>query len=78
MKKTSVKIERYENNGFYYDIVNDGKTIEAWISAKPFGITQFLFGLELKHTTEAQFLEYIKHFSDSYESEYMTYIEMGE
>ena len=75
MKETNTKITRYENNGFYFDIVNDGKTIEAWIQKRPFGIAQFIIGLQLKNTTESEFLEFIKNNAEYYKRDYMDYIE---
>lgn len=46
MKKVNHEITRYEHKGFYIDIVNTGKHLEAWITKKDYGVSTLMFGVE--------------------------------
>lgn len=72
MKKVNHEITRYEHKGFYIDIIDTGKLLEAWLSHPGYGISMLLFGADTLSETEvlglivASFDEYATIYSKEY------------
>lgn len=46
LKRSKDKVERYEYDGFYVDIVKkENGCTEAWICKKDYGVAELMFGL---------------------------------
>ena len=50
MKKTDVKITRFETECFWIDIVETETDFEAWLQSKEIGISKLMYGIP-KHQT---------------------------
>ena len=76
MDKTDIKITRYEQDGFWIDIVENTEDFEAWLTAKNYGISQLMFGVPKKQPTWGDiqhdiFLELVENNFDEYAELYM-------
>ena len=69
MKRTSVKFTRYEDDGFYIDIIRMKDSLEAYISHKDYGISELMFGA-VTYTSDSDFLEMVKRNLESYKDIY--------
>lgn len=74
MELTDTQITRYETGCFFIDIVDDGKTFEAWLTEKGTGASTLMFGLPKEQPTERIdfdcFLEIVEGNLDEYRYEY--------
>lgn len=65
MKKTNIKITRYDHGQHFVDIIQDGGICEAWIVKKDCGVSRMMFGAEAQpddflKIVEANLDEYVK------------------
>lgn len=57
MKKTETKITRFKDKGYFIDIIDNGKTYEAWISKPDNGVSIFMFGCPIAQQSFEAFCE---------------------
>ena len=76
MRKTNIKITRYEERGYFVDIQEYDDGFEAWITKVGFGASMFMYGCDkdqgdgfilthdgFKSNVEANLDEYIEAYS---------------
>jgi len=83
MKRTNIKITRFEIGEFYVDIVETKGEIEAWLCGKKYGTSNFMFGMQKSSTYFHDFYEiyngeYFNAFCKLVENNLDEYIEMYE
>ena len=77
MKKTNIKIVRYEYGSFWIDVVELDEYYEGWLTHKRYGISEMMFGVlkeygDLNYALslfEANVDDYIDGYIDEYVDE---------
>ena len=60
MKKTTIKMTRYEHGEYYIDIIETAENYEAWIVGKNIGLESLMFGMPKEQQTCKEFLEIVE------------------
>lgn len=71
MKPTKTRIIRFSDDDFYIDIVEEEKTLEAWMQHKNFGISVLMYGLLKSDVSYNDFVAMVARDCKAYEQQYM-------
>lgn len=67
MKRTNIKITRFEIGEFYVDIVETNDGIESWLCGKKYATSKFMFGMKKSSFLYQNFRDtYKEKFFDAY------------
>lgn len=77
MKQTEIKITRFKDGEYFIDIVDDGKTYEAWISESDEANQMFMFGVSQKNESFDRFCKVVESNLPKYKALYQC-IKLGE
>lgn len=71
-ESTSISVMRYISGDYYIDIVtnNETETREAWLQHKNYGISELMFGLEVKAVSPQRFIEIVEENLEQYKEDY--------
>lgn len=76
MKKTDIKITRFEDGDFWVDIVENVNDFEAWLTRKDCGVADLMFGAPKQQIDRVwdfdRFCELVEGNLEEYEANYNT------
>ena len=75
MTRTDAIVTRYADNEFFVDVVETATMLDAWLSHKSYGISDYMFGVPKKRAncpdmTMTFFLEVVQNNLPEYEKYY--------
>ncbi len=66
----NTKITRYVDGNYYFDIVENEDTIEAWIQHKDYGMCVLIYGTYKEADSTEKILKNLKNNLDDYKDDY--------